>query len=254
MSMWNPGDPLATVVRAALDQRGIRYEVHGNAACTCLVLPVPGGCGEVAMSDVDGDLAGTIGEYTGMHAHYFPTGHLEGRGDEVVLFESPNLGHVRHPDQFAVEFAELLGAVEACVRLFAPRRQAAERPLETAGFETVGSRRAPDPVPASYRWRRAADGSVALSVTTTAVMDAADVAAKVYAVFSKPFEGGEPLPPLLTVQDVMGVLAREAAGCAEGWHFWAAEPGQEASDTVQPWAESQVRRLFPELTWPPAQE
>ncbi|WP_329492558.1 hypothetical protein OG618_37850 (plasmid) [Kitasatospora sp. NBC_01246] len=250
--MWNPDDLLADVVRAELTRRRLAYEVHGSAACTYLVLPLPGGCGEVAMSDVNSDLDGPLAEYSGLHAHYFPTGHLEGRDDEVVLFESPNLGDRRSPDRFPVEFAELLGAVEACFRLFAPRRQAAKRLREIAATETVGSRPAPDPAPARYRWRRGADDTVALSVTATAVMDAEAIAAKLYATFSKPFESGDPLPPLLTVQDVMQVLASEAAGCADGWHFWATEPGQDAWDTVHPWAEAQVRRLFPELTWPPA--
>ncbi|MEV7929652.1 hypothetical protein [Kitasatospora sp. NPDC088779] len=251
MSMWNPGDTLATVIRAVLDQRGIRYESHGGFDTHYLVMPVLDGCGEVLMSDVSSNLAGTIAEFSGLRAHYCPTSHTEGRGDEVVLYESPNLGQRRHPARFDVEFSELLSAVVACFRLFAARRPAAARLQTLAAVETAGRSPAPDPVPASYRWRRAIGGTVALSVTATAVMDAEAVAAKLYAAFSKPFEGGDPLPPLLTVQDVMQVLAREFAGCANGWHFWAAEPGQDAWDTVHPWAEAQVRRMFPELTWPP---
>ncbi|MER5372530.1 hypothetical protein [Streptomyces sp. NPDC002553] len=87
------------------------------------------------------------------------------------------------------------------------------------------------------------------TVTVTYPMDGSAIAAKLYAAYSKPFENGTPLPEELMVEDVMRTLAQESADCADGWHFWHAEPGQEAWDTVRPWAEAQTRRLFPTLTW-----
>jgi hypothetical protein len=106
----------------------------------------------------------------------------------------------------------------------------------------------PKVVPATHEIVRE-NGALIAKVTVTYPMDGSGIAAKLYATYSKPFESGDPLPEELTVEDVMRTLAQESADCAEGWHFWEAEPGQEAWDTVHPWAEAQVRRLFPTLTW-----
>ncbi|WP_063729025.1 hypothetical protein [Streptomyces sp. RTd22] len=97
------------------------------------------------------------------------------------------------------------------------------------------------------------DGVVTVQVSVTYPMDGEAIVAKLYAAYSKPFENGTPLPEQLTMQDVMRTLAQESANCADGWHFWESEPGQAAWDAVHPWAEAQVRRLFPMLTWPEEQ-
>ncbi|MFC4507047.1 MULTISPECIES: hypothetical protein [Streptomyces] len=93
------------------------------------------------------------------------------------------------------------------------------------------------------------DGVLIAKITVTYPMDGEGIAAKLYAAYSKPFESGTPLPEELTVEDAMRTLAQESANCAEGWHFWHAEPGQKAWDTVAPWADAQTRRLFPTVTW-----
>ncbi|MFF1797702.1 hypothetical protein ACFVXQ_26385 [Kitasatospora sp. NPDC058263] len=245
MTMWNPTDQLATVVRAALDDRAITYETHGGPGCTYLVLPVPRG-GEIAISDIDSDLPGTLAEYTGLRGYYFPTSHALGLSDEVPLFESPDLGERRSPDRFAAEFPALLAAVTACLALFGSGESATRR-LTAEAAERFTLR---PPAPASHRYYRTANGTVALTITTSTVMDAKAIASKLYAAYSKPYEGGTALPAVLTIDDIMQVLADEAAGCAHDWHFWQAEPGQDAWDDVHPWARHQVERLFPALTWP----
>jgi hypothetical protein len=106
------------------------------------------------------------------------------------------------------------------------------------------------PAPATYEDARH-EGAAVLSVTTTHLMDGPAIASKLYAQYGTPdFAEGDPLPEALTVEDVMRALSQQAAECADGYHFWANEPSSDAWDIVQPWAEANVKRLFPHLTWP----
>ncbi|MFJ2193122.1 hypothetical protein ACIOJE_35135 [Kitasatospora sp. NPDC087861] len=243
-STWTPGDQLADVVKTALDQRGITYESHGSARTEYLVIPIPGGPGEICLSDVDSALAGTLGEFRGMHAHYLPTSHMYGYGDDVQLFESPDLGALRGMDAFAAEFGALLAAITACLALVGSgdnaRRTLAAQAAERFHHHT--------PPPATYRYRRAASGIVTLAVTTTAVMDARSLAVRLAGAYSVPLDNGTKLPATLTVADVMQTLADESAGCADGWHFWAQEPSEDADEATQEWATGHIGRLFPDLT------
>ncbi|MFF2751113.1 hypothetical protein ACFVVA_36955 [Kitasatospora sp. NPDC058048] len=244
MTTWTPGDPLADVVKTALYERDIDHESHGRPGNEYLVIPVGDGPGEITAADADSELSGTIATYTGMHAYYHPTGHRSG-DDGVPIFRSADLGAALGPAVFAAELPVLLSAVTTVVALVGSGDRA-RRHLAAQAAERFHH----TPPPATHRHRRAADGTTTLTVTTTAVMDAEAIAAKLYAAYSKPFESGDPLPAVLTLADLMQTLADEAAGCADGWHHWQAEPGREAYDTVGPWAEQQVRRLLPHLTWP----
>ncbi|MFE0774250.1 hypothetical protein [Streptomyces sp. NPDC058861] len=61
-------------------------------------------------------------------------------------------------------------------------------------------------------------------------------------------ENGEELPAEIITETLLGHLGEQTAARAEGRHHWADEPTQEARNTVRPWAEQQVRRLFPDLS------
>jgi hypothetical protein len=105
------------------------------------------------------------------------------------------------------------------------------------------------PAPATYEDAEY-KGSAVLAVTVTHLMDAEGIASKLYAQYGTPdFTEGDPLPEGLTVEDVMGVLSRQAAECADGLHFWANEPSSDAWEIVHPWAVANVKRLFPHLAW-----
>ncbi|MFD8708622.1 hypothetical protein ACFV1W_39600 [Kitasatospora sp. NPDC059648] len=241
---WTPDDQLADAVKASLDQIGIRYEEHGSASCGYLVIPVPDGPGEICLSDINSDLDGPLSEYAGLRAHYFPTCHMDGWGDQVPLYESPDLGAYRTAAEFTAEMPVLLGAITACLALVGSganaRRNLAAQAADRFKHHT--------PPPATYRYRRAADDIVTLAVTTTAVMDARSIAIRLANAHAVPLDNGTKLPATLTIADVMQTLADESAGCADGWHFWAAEPSEDADEAAQTWAAGHVRRLFPHLT------
>ncbi|WP_033356051.1 hypothetical protein [Kitasatospora aureofaciens] len=245
MTDWTPGELLADVVKTALNEHDVDHESHGRVGSEYLVTPLGHGPGEITAADADSGLSGTIAKYTGLCAYYYPAGHRS--GDEGVrIFRSADLGAALGPTVFAADLPALLSAVTTA-RALAGSGDHARRRLAAEATERF---RHHTPHPATYCHRRAADGTVALAITATAVMDAQAIAAKLYAAYSKPYESGAQLPALLTVADVMQTLAAESAGCADGWHFWESEPGHQAYVEVHPWAQEQVRRLFPELTWP----
>ncbi|MFD3728838.1 hypothetical protein [Streptomyces sp. NPDC058671] len=88
-----------------------------------------------------------------------------------------------------------------------------------------------------------------LQVTSVHNLDGETLAERLYEAYAMTTENGEKLPAEITAETLLGHLGEQTAACAEGWHHWANEPTQEAWDTVRPWAERQVRRLFPDLTW-----
>ncbi|MFB7341276.1 hypothetical protein ACFCZ6_14560 [Streptomyces hydrogenans] len=80
-------------------------------------------------------------------------------------------------------------------------------------------------------------------------LDGETLAERLYDAYAMTTENGEDLPDEITLEDLLRHLGEQNASCAEGWHTWANEPTQQSWDTVRPWAERQVRRLFPDLTW-----
>ncbi|MEU2454843.1 hypothetical protein ABZ605_32740 [Streptomyces sp. NPDC012765] len=88
-----------------------------------------------------------------------------------------------------------------------------------------------------------------LQVTSVHNLDGETLAERLYEAYAMTTENNMELPEEITTETLMAALGEQIANCAEGWHTWANEPTQEAWDTVRPWAERQVRRLFPGLTW-----
>ncbi|WP_331731620.1 hypothetical protein [Streptomyces sp. NBC_00073] len=62
-------------------------------------------------------------------------------------------------------------------------------------------------------------------------------------------EHGEELPEELPLADLTGLLGAQGAACAEGWHESANEPTEASWNLVWPWAQGQIRRLFPDVSW-----
>jgi hypothetical protein len=112
-----------------------------------------------------------------------------------------------------------------------------------------------DIAPASFEIITGKDGTtVCALITTSYAMDAESLTAKLHQRYAHTLLNGETLPEELTMEQVMQALADEAAGCADAMHFWAQDPDQESFDVVYPWAERQIRRLFPALTWPESKD
>ncbi|WP_405895219.1 hypothetical protein OG612_45475 (plasmid) [Streptomyces sp. NBC_01527] len=80
-------------------------------------------------------------------------------------------------------------------------------------------------------------------------LDGETLALRLYEAYAKCPENGEPFPEGITLETLAAHIGEQGASCAEGWHEWESEPTQEAWDKVWPWAQEQVRRLFPDLTW-----
>ncbi|MER5549871.1 hypothetical protein ABT072_47650 [Streptomyces sp. NPDC002589] len=62
-------------------------------------------------------------------------------------------------------------------------------------------------------------------------------------------EHSEELPEELPLADLMELLGAQGAACAEGWHVPANEPTEESWNLVWPWAQDQIRRIFPDVSW-----
>ncbi|MEU5958159.1 hypothetical protein [Streptomyces sp. NPDC047525] len=62
-------------------------------------------------------------------------------------------------------------------------------------------------------------------------------------------ENGQELPDEFTLAALMKLLGEQGAACAEGWHESASEPTEESWNLVWPWAQAQIRRLFPNASW-----
>ncbi|MEJ8654677.1 hypothetical protein WKI65_43265 [Streptomyces sp. MS1.AVA.3] len=106
------------------------------------------------------------------------------------------------------------------------------------------------PPPATYEAIPDPDGRGAvLQVTYAHNLDGESLAMRLYYAHAKVSENGEKLPTEISVDTLMGHLGEQGASCAEGWHEYESEPTQQAWDEVWPWAQDQVRRLFPDLTW-----
>jgi hypothetical protein len=90
---------------------------------------------------------------------------------------------------------------------------------------------------------------VVLQVTQAHNLDGETLALRLYNAYAKVPENGETLPAEITVETLMAHLGEQGASCAEGWHHYESEPTQQAWDEVWPWAQDQVRRLFPNLAW-----
>jgi hypothetical protein len=80
-------------------------------------------------------------------------------------------------------------------------------------------------------------------------LDGETLAMRLFDAYGHRPENGDALPDEVPAHTVMELLGAQGAHCAEGWHVSANEPTQEAWDEVWPWAQAQVRRLFPSLTW-----
>jgi hypothetical protein len=105
-------------------------------------------------------------------------------------------------------------------------------------------------LPASYKAIPDPEGrGPVLQVTYAHNLDGESLAMRLYYAYAKAPENGETLPAEISVETLMGHLGEQGASCAEGWHEYESEPTQEAWDEVWPWAQDQVRRLFPDLAW-----
>lgn len=62
-------------------------------------------------------------------------------------------------------------------------------------------------------------------------------------------ENGEDLPEELPLAALMEFLGAQGAACAEGWHVSESEPNEESWNLVWPWAQDQIHRLFPDVSW-----
>ncbi|MFE3506449.1 hypothetical protein [Kitasatospora sp. NPDC059160] len=102
MTPWNPGDLLAPIVCAVLDERAIAYTWPGRAGTDFLALPMTG-ASEVLVSDINSDLSGTVGACGGLQAIYYPTGLVSGRSDFVTVYEPLGCWTVRGTSPREVE-------------------------------------------------------------------------------------------------------------------------------------------------------
>lgn len=106
------------------------------------------------------------------------------------------------------------------------------------------------PSPATHQTVPDAEGrGTVLQITSTHNLDGQTLVLRLFESFAHYPEHGEPLPDEITTDSVMHCLGQQAAECAEGWHETVNEPTQKCWETVWPWAEAQIRRLFPDLTW-----
>jgi len=88
-----------------------------------------------------------------------------------------------------------------------------------------------------------------LRVVYAHCLDGETLAMRLFDAYAHRPENGEALPDEITIQTLSEHLGMQGSNCAEGWHASATEPSQQAWDEVWPWAQAQVRRLFPDLTW-----
>jgi hypothetical protein len=79
--------------------------------------------------------------------------------------------------------------------------------------------------------------------------DGETLALKLALAFQSRPEHGEELPEELTLADLMSLLGAQGAACAEGWHESANEPTKASWNLVWTWAQDQIRRLFPTVSW-----
>ncbi|MEE1741223.1 hypothetical protein PUR49_32655 [Streptomyces sp. BE147] len=106
------------------------------------------------------------------------------------------------------------------------------------------------PAPASFVLVADPDGRGAvLHVTYSHHLDGETLALRLYEEFAHQAESGIPLPKEIETDVLTSLLGKQGAYCAEGWHVSANEPTQQSWETVWPWAQAQVRRLMPNLTW-----
>ncbi|MFD9047766.1 hypothetical protein [Streptomyces zaomyceticus] len=88
-----------------------------------------------------------------------------------------------------------------------------------------------------------------LQVTSVHNLDGETLAERLYEAYAMTAASGAELPAEITAEMLLGHLGEQHAACAEGWHAGVNEPSQDAWDAVRPWAEQQIRRLFPTLAW-----
>ncbi|MFF2571111.1 hypothetical protein [Streptomyces sp. NPDC058084] len=88
-----------------------------------------------------------------------------------------------------------------------------------------------------------------LQVTFTHNLDGETLALHLYDAYVFGVDGGDELPTEVTAETVMKLLAERRASCTEGWHESVNDPTTVAWAVTWPWAQRQIRRLFPDLTW-----
>ncbi|MET9119890.1 hypothetical protein [Streptomyces sp. NPDC004528] len=104
--------------------------------------------------------------------------------------------------------------------------------------------------PATHESVRREDGrGLVLRLSVTFDMDGACLSQALYEEFAHSIDNDEALPENLTVEDVMKILAKKHASCAEGWHIWSQEPSHESHEAALKFSDETIHRLFPQLTW-----
>ncbi|MFJ2752720.1 hypothetical protein [Streptomyces sp. NPDC087297] len=106
------------------------------------------------------------------------------------------------------------------------------------------------PPPATFKMTPDPEGrGTVLEATFTHNLDGETLALHLYEAYVSSLDDGGTLPDEITPESVMQLLANERASCTEGWHERVNEPTRGAWAETWLWAQSQVRRLFPDLTW-----
>ncbi|MFE2911459.1 hypothetical protein [Kitasatospora indigofera] len=240
-TVFSPDTLLSDALQKALTEHGIPHEFwNTGGSCTALKILTADG-GEISLCDVNAQVDdSTLAQYSGLQCAYSPT--WDGESDYVDLYSSPDLGRYRDMAAFSAELADMIAAIELCRRMCAVRsaRSTWKRRQRIAP---------PQPAETLARLHRRADGFNQLTVVTPVRMDAEAIAAKLYATYWATSEIGEELPDL-TRSQVLDILGRLTAECADGWHESLNGPGHRAHEETEAWARAQVTRLYPELSWP----
>ncbi|MFE7194468.1 hypothetical protein [Kitasatospora sp. NPDC057541] len=242
----HPDQPLTEAVSTALAHHGIQVERHGPGGSLghWLTTRLPDGA-EIAIEDGHGYLPGTLAQYGRLRAIYQPARHEDAADYATQVYRSPTA------DESGNSLARFIAHIDTLATvIIACHHQAEARAL------WVRPRLDPDRLTPAHsdtrttaRLHRAADRTTSLTVTTTVRMDAQALAAKLHDAYWSTGEDGEALPTL-TRHQVLDIVGRLADDCADGWHQSMNGPGERAHDQVTAWADAQIRRLFPELTWP----
>ncbi|MFD5881031.1 hypothetical protein [Streptomyces yangpuensis] len=88
-----------------------------------------------------------------------------------------------------------------------------------------------------------------LKVTYSHNLDGETLARTLFDRYAHHVVDGEPLPDEIPLDTLMDLLGQQGAYCAEGWHESANDFTDEAWPTVWPWAQAQIQRLLPDITW-----
>ncbi len=109
---FTPQDMLKDALTGALTARGIAFDTDGHGVHDWVFIELPDES-QIWIADVNSELMEPLAKYSGVRA-YLRSG--EEWQVNIRVFESPNLGVRRDMAAWHRELAELLDAVETCVR------------------------------------------------------------------------------------------------------------------------------------------